>query len=231
MDDVVLMGVRADTIFTYDDRGRMLCVNEPERRPAPLVFLGRTAAGHVVRFGAALPDTVAERLTALVARLPADGDLPISAAVRAAVRDALERQALVTTEGSGPNYRFPDSIARPNEVIQVTAANIDVARETYPWLYEDLAGWAPCFAVLRDGAAVSVCFSSRIGKRAVEAGVETLPDFRGRGYAVAATAAWGAAVRAAGRIPLYGTAWGNLASQAVARKVGLIMFGADTMWT
>ena len=230
MDDCALMGIRADTLFTYDARGRMLHSNEPEGRPAPCLFLGRTMAGHVVRFGAALPDAVARRLAEIIEHQPPVGDLPVPPAVRAAVREGLELHAPITREASGPAYRFPESVARPDGVVQVTDANIQVVRDTYPWLYQDLAGWAPCFAVVRDGAAVSVCFSSRIGVEAAEAGVETHPDFRGRGYAVAVTAAWGGLVRAGGRIPLYSTTWDNLVSQAVARRIGLIMFGADATW-
>jgi predicted GNAT family acetyltransferase len=83
------------------------------------------------------------------------------------------------------------------------------------------------FIVVEDGVAVSGCFSARIGAEAAEAGVETLPDYRGRGHAVAVTTAWAAAIQASGRQPIYSTAWTNLASQAVARRLGLTMFGAD----
>jgi RimJ/RimL family protein N-acetyltransferase len=57
--------------------------------------------------------------------------------------------------------------------------------------------------------------------------VETLPDFRGQGYAKDVAAEWANRVRAVGGIPLYSTSWENKASQAVARKLGLECYGAD----
>ncbi|MGH2588346.1 MAG: GNAT family N-acetyltransferase [Dehalococcoidia bacterium] len=233
MDNRELMGIRADTLFAYDGRGRMLGSNSPDRHPAPRLFLGCTPAGYVARLSATVPDALAGRITGIIERQPPPGDLrapPAALAALAALREALEGHAPITAETAGPAYRFPASIAPPSEAVQLTEANVQVARTSYPWLLDELPDWWPCFAVVQDGAAVSVCFSSRIGVEAAEAGVETLPDFRGRGYAVAVTAAWGAAIRASGRIPLYSTAWENLASQGVARHLGLIMFGTDITW-
>jgi len=94
-------------------------------------------------------------------------------------------------------------------------------------LATDLEHRQPCHAVVRDGAAVSLCFSSRTTGDAAEAGLNTVEAFRRRGYATAVTAAWALAVRRSGRIPLYSTSWDNLASRAVARRLGLILYGAD----
>ena len=74
---------------------------------------------------------------------------------------------------------------------------------------------------------MSVCRSVRITPEAHEAGVETLPDFRGKGYAKDVAAQWAQRVRAVGAIPLYSTSWENNASQAVARKLRLECYGAD----
>jgi predicted GNAT family acetyltransferase len=67
----------------------------------------------------------------------------------------------------------------------------------------------------------------RITHEAHEAGVETLPDFRGRGYATDVVAGWARLVRSLGAVPLYSTSWENAASQAVARKLRLVQYGAD----
>lgn len=233
MNDRDLMDIYADTLFTYDAHGRMLRSNEPreqERRPAPRLYLGRTTDGHVVRFGAGVSDALAARLEEIIDRLPPVEDVHTPPAPLTAPRKALEQEAPVMTEEGGPVYRFPASIVPRGDVVQLTDANLELVRDTYPSLREELSDWWPCFAAVQAGAAVSVCFSSRVGARAEAAGVDTLPAFRGRGYASAVTAAWGAAIREAGRIPLYSTSWANLASQGVARRAGLILFGEDRNW-
>jgi GNAT superfamily N-acetyltransferase len=234
VDDRDLMALRADTLFTYEARGRMALTNEPceiARRPAPRLFLGRTAFGHVVRLGVDVPDPLARQLAAVAAAEPADGDLHIPSPLLGALRLALAKLAPVMETEAGPAYRFPASIAGGGEVVSLTAANRALTRGTFPWLYDECADWQPCFMKAIGGAAVSVCFSARIGSVVAEAGVETLPAYRGRGYATAVVAAWGDAVRASGRIPLYSTSWNNDASQGVARRLGLVMFGTDATLT
>jgi RimJ/RimL family protein N-acetyltransferase len=224
------MRLHADTLFTYDATGRMLRSNEPDGPPAPRVFFGYTLEGYVVRFGASVPDALVRQFMEMMEREPAVTTLDVPPTILTRVREALEQDGPIRWERSGPDYQFPGQIAGSSEVVQVTDSNIDVVRDTYPWLYGALAAWHPCFAVMHDGVGVSVCYSSRLGADACEAGVDTLPAFRGRGYAAAATAAWGASVRAAGRVPLYSREWDNVASEGVARRVGLIMFGADVTW-
>ncbi len=51
-------------------------------------------------------------------------------------------------------------------------------------------------------------------------------DSQHRGHGTAVVAGWAAAVQRLGRVPLYGTSWDNVASQGVARKLGLVCFGA-----
>ncbi len=57
--------------------------------------------------------------------------------------------------------------------------------------------------MLVDGRAVAICDSARRTAHVAEAGVDTPPEFRGRGYAALVTAAWAQAIRAAGITPVY----------------------------
>jgi hypothetical protein len=224
------MELDAEILFTYDARGRMLRVNEPDGRRAPRLFVGRTPGGHVVRFSELVPDAVADRLLQIVEAPPASNGLQVSTATRQAIRAALAQDGPVGSEGGGPAYRFPDTITPPGDAVAVTDANRERVRDTLPWLYRELGAPSPCMAILVNGQAVSVCFSSRIGTRAMEAGLFTQPEFRGRGYAARVTAAWALAVRRAGLVPIYSTSWENLASQGVARSLGLVPFGAHASW-
>ena len=94
-------------------------------------------------------------------------------------------------------------------------------------LVEELPDWQPFLAIVEEGRAVSVCRSVRITPDAHEAGVETLPDFRGKGYAKDVVAGWARLVQSMGALPLYSTSWENTASQAVAKKLHLVPYGAD----
>ena len=91
----------------------------------------------------------------------------------------------------------------------------------------ELNSWQPYLAIIEDSQAVSICRSVRLSSRAHEAGVDTLTGYRRRGYAMSVVAAWALAVRALNRIPLYSTSWDNVASQGVARRLGLVQYGVD----
>jgi hypothetical protein len=230
MDDGELIQIQAETLFTYDGHGRIVKDNVPEGGAAPRLFVGRTRGGDVIRFSDALPDDVVQRLGALLEGEPPARDLRAPLTRRAQLRAVLAEHAPVDAEGGGPSYALTGTLTEPGGVVRVTEGNIHLVQHTFPELFRTFALVPVCFAVVRDGSAVSVCFSSRIGPRATEAEVETLPEFRGRGYAAAATAGWALAVREEGGIPLYTTSWQNLASQGVARRLGLTMYGADWWW-
>ena len=108
----------------------------------------------------------------------------------------------------------------------ITPENAELLTESFPYTKSILDERSPVVAVVRNGQAVSACYSARKTQDATEAGVATLEGYRGRGFAVASVAAWARAVFDSGRTPLYSTSWDNHASSAVAAKLGLETYAA-----
>jgi hypothetical protein len=236
-DDKVLMDIHTRLLFTHDEDGHLLNINEPDGGgPAARLFLGRTQHGHVWRFHAGLPDTKRTELTALCA------DEPVSAEITQHPFHAEAYMRLLDAPiTAGPAYWLPD--AEKAALPDASTANIDVltiddthvdtsalARvfdRHFGWLLRELPTWQPCASVLLDGHAVSICRSVRMTAEAHEGGVETAPEWRGCGFAKLAVAHWARAVAARSRAPFYSTSWGNSASQALARSLGFVQFGVD----
>jgi GNAT superfamily N-acetyltransferase len=225
--DRELIETQVQALYVHDEVGRIVRTNEPDHNPAPRFFLGRTREGNVWRFREDLPARLARELAALAAKEPVVTDLQSDPAFLERYRALLSAQSEIQTIYAGPAYVFPTEIPPSGKVVRIGAANAVVLRRGFGLTAEQMAGYAPCFAVVEEEMAVSICFSSRISPRAAEAGVETLEAYRRHGYAARAVAAWARAVRERGRTPLYSTSWENIASQGVARKLGLILYGAD----
>lgn len=229
-----LLEMQIEALFTQDDRGRIVAVNEPEDGPAPRFFFGRTSEGNRWRVRRDLPEAAARRLEDLAIREPVGGD------IRAMPRQLDAMLAVLSEAGEGrvghvgPAYRFPDDLDAPTGVTRITASNARLLRSMPAYLADVERGldvYEPRLVVIEDGVAVSICNSARLTDRAAEAGVDTLADYRSRGYASRVVAAWALAIRETSRTPLYSTSWDNLASQAVARTLGLVMYGSDlSLW-
>jgi hypothetical protein len=140
--------------------------------------------------------------------------------------ELLAQHAPITKVDAGPAYILPRLVV-PERVVMITPENAALLTRYFGWLQDDLAPYAPVAAVIADGAAVSVCFSSRLTAQAGEAGLYTEALYRGRGYAPDVVRGWVAGIRATGRHPLYSTSWENSASLAVARKVWAIQYSVD----
>jgi hypothetical protein len=228
--DLELISIHVRALFTHDAESRILFANEPDSTvaPAPRLFLGRTRAGNVRRFRADLPHSLTQELDLLFA-----DELPVNTEFREPPLHAeeyvrlLERHASVEKVSTGPAYYFPENITHSRQTIVVTEKDAEKLQGGFEKLVAELSTWQPFVALMDEGRAVSICRSVRITPVAHEAGVETLPDFRGKGYAEDVVAEWARRVRSAGAIPLYSTSWENTASQAVARKLRLKCYGVD----
>jgi RimJ/RimL family protein N-acetyltransferase len=223
-----LIDIQARALFTHDSDLRMLLINEPGGGgPAPRFFLGRTREGNLWRFRADLPHDLTQELEQLCT------DEPVSAALEDSPRhlklyiELLEKHTPVNEVEIGPVYCFTEYPVTTAQVTTLTETNAEMLKNGFDDCVEELPDWQPFVALTEQGRVVSVCRSVRITPEAHEAGVETLPAFRGKGYAKEVTAEWARLVHSQGALPLYSTSWKNNASQSVAKKLNLRLFAAD----
>jgi len=222
-----LMRLHIDALYTRDANGDLVRVNEHTGAPAPRFFLGRTTDGVVRCFRHDVDLDTRRELEAatrddVLREQPLDAPPDLTPYAR-----ILDRTAPVEQTETGPAYCFPQTLPVANGPVLVTDENAEMLQPLLQAWIPDVRLCPPLFALQVDGQAVAVCASVRITSDAYEAGVETSPAYRGRGYAAQVVSAWARAVREMGRVPLYSTSWQNTASQAVARKLGLIHFGSD----
>jgi hypothetical protein len=227
MNEMDLMHAHLDALYTHDSRGRMAAVNEWSGGRPPRFHFGRTVAGNVWRFRDDVSAQRAHRLDALCAQEPVwDGSTRLPR-LNVELEQALATDAPVTRIGAGPAWWFARAITPAVPPLAVTAANADLLRGGLDAWLPDVPHRHPFMASIADGRAVSVCASVRITPVAHEAGVDTVVAHRRRGHAANAVAGWASAVQALGALALYSTSWENAASQGVAAKLGLLLYGAD----
>jgi hypothetical protein len=227
--DKELMNIHVNALFTHDIDSRILYVNEPAGAtiPAPRMFLGRTSKGNVWRFHADLPASLLGKLKVLCADEPLSTEFNKSPRHLETYIQLLERHAPIRRIAAGPAYHFPQYVKPSKNLLAITEKNAKSLEGGFEELIADISVEQPFIALIDKNRAVSVCRSVRVTTEAHEAGVETLPDFRGKGYAKEVAAGWAQLVRASGAAPLYSTSWKNTASQAVAKKLQLKIYGVD----
>ena len=208
------------TLFSLDDDGRITGTLEPDPSPGPRFSLirGQQRCAWAVR--ADVPRDVADELNVLACEEPRVSDFrddPIHA----------ERYMLLVSGAvdSGPAFSFPEETTEPCGTVFVERKDV-LDHHFAGWTSDEIPYRTPIIGLVEDGHVVSVCFCARRSEVAAEAGVETAPDYRGRGFAPRVTAAWALAIQASGRVPLYSTSWSNHASLAVARKLGLVTYAS-----
>jgi RimJ/RimL family protein N-acetyltransferase len=220
------MRLHVEALYRHVD-SRMQSINQWQGGVAPRFFLGRTAEGNLPRFGTDLPDELARKLEELCLKEPSSRELAPEPVHLPQYLSLLGSHAPIDRIWTGPAYWFSKHVTLLGPATVIREENADLLRGGLESWLPDVPHRRPFLAIVEDGRAVSVCASVRITQAAHEAGVETLPSHRGRGHARSAVAAWANAVRATGAIPLYSTSFDNRASRAVARSLGLVLFGID----
>lgn len=215
--------LQLQTMFVLDAAGRLVSTREPQASPGPVFALVRSPT----RCAWAVHTDISEEMARELDRL-ARAEPPLSNLHDEPVHADRYKALIGGQVRSGPAFCFPKEMTlQPSDVVVVWDEHL-LQHHFRGWIEGEIdAGRAPVMAITDGRYPVSVCFSARSSGIAAEAGVETAAAFRGRGLAGCVTAAWGIAVRASGRVPLYSTDWSNMSSIAVARKLRLEPYAAD----
>jgi len=221
-DSTDLLTQHVHALFTHDANGRIVSENDWQGKAAPRFYIGKTRDGIVWRVRHDISDAMERRLAAIVETEP-----------RGLARPLHESQYLdILSAGTsnisfGPTYYFAKVSPAETDTILIDEHNAYLLASGLDDWIPDVPHRQPFVAVVENGKAVSVCASVRITDTAHEAGVETLPDYRGRGFARAAAARWAQAVDRLGALPMYSTWIENVASQRVAQSLDLVQYGVE----
>lgn len=180
-------------------------------RPAWKLYTARIASGSVFIWR---PDVESGEREALLTRLGEAQSLPVDRPLPPGVSREVA-------------FRLADAPVIPSATARQTA------RLLTPDDYALLDGFEPGEAgyylqverrpvagVVVDGRLLCVAHSSRRTAEACELGIDTLPEARRRGYALAATIAWSEAVQREGLTPIYSALASNVASLNLAVAAG-----------
>jgi len=225
--DFELLTIQADVLFVHDRDNRLLRINESDAdKPAPRFFLGRSKVGNIWRVRYDLPDALVDGLERLAADEPVVSDLREAPSHTGKYIELLQQHAPLTETESGPAYYLPE-LDPPTGTVMITPENATLLQTNFPYTVSTLDERAPIVVVVAARRAVAAAFSARSTSKAVEVGVFTEEAYRGHGYAAETVRGWAGAIRASGRMPFYSTSWENTASQAVAKKLGAVLYGVD----
>ena len=209
------------TLFVLNEKGRITGTREPDPLRGPRFSLIRSASSCAWAVRHDMTDEVAARVDSLAREeRPAVDfeDEPIHADQYVSLlRGRID---------SGPAFTFPENSAPTTGLVSIDDIT-PLLRYFHGWTKTEIPERLPIIGIIEDGHAISVCFCARRSESAAEAGIETAEQFRGRGLASRVAAAWAAAIRATGRLPIYSTSWSNKPSLAVARKLGLVTCAND----
>jgi hypothetical protein len=235
------LDVRLATIFVFDESGRIVRNTDPDRGTGPRLYIGGGKSGNT----ACLRHDVGMSTARAIERLAAE-EPPLDAPECVPVHleryiELLAAEAPVQGHAMSLNYCFPHDFEYAHDVSVVFSDMHEDARAGYnmtpdrvlPGPLVDIGFstvaklWPPWCVALLDGEIASLVETVRISTNGAEAGVNTVPDMRGRGFAAAATAGWARSPSLRGRKLFYSTTVTNRSSQRVTERLGLDFIGAS----
>lgn len=228
VESVNFMRLHTRALYVYDGNGRITGCNQFNGGAIPRFHLARTETSNYSVFRSDVPLEVVDAVNQLVLKEPPLKQLDALPKFQNEYTEILSSHRSVESIWHGPAYRFTnkESTSDPNVVV-IDSMNMELLENHLGDWLDDVRHRRPFVALLDGGSAVAVCASARMTAEAHEAGVETVPAYRGRGYAARVVSAWAKAVSLDNAEPMYSTSWDNLASQAVANTLKLELVGTD----
>lgn len=232
-----LLALQAATQFEITPARRLRCNNDPERGPAPRLYMAGCEEGWIGYVREDVPDDAARAFAETMAREPplrGPGGSPRFAEDYRAIAGADEP---LTANNFGPIHRLPRGTRAPVDAHTVSEGTPEgdalwerLLRDGIPagliavGFADTSHFWSPWCVALADGEIAALAFAARKGTLAADIGVYTLEAYRGHGLAAAVTAAWSLLLP---RHPMlfYSTSRDNIASQRVIAKLALPFVG------
>ena len=247
--DRELLHLDVETLFVITGNGRIERVDDPEHSVPPKLFFAGCAEGNLARVRHDIDDDTAAQLLAIAAgeapwrdpwTLPQCIGKLLDVLSNAAPPAIGAASRIPMTVGVGVIYELPHHLKYPHPAQIVCGDTPEGARlmarfnaRGMPQAMID-AGfksvadlWEPWCLAMEGEEVAAAAFAARLGAKGAEIGVYTFPNFRARGYAAAATAAWSSLASLEDRALFYSTSRANRSSQRVTARLGLRMFAAS----
>jgi hypothetical protein len=230
-DAIALLRLEIETCWVTGADGRLVRSRTSEWRPVPWLTVGAGAGGLCWALSSGVPGPLAAAVAAVLDATDPPGPTPAvgwAPGTAGTLLDLLARAGALRPPERGPAFLVPAGLPVPGgvDLLDGDGGDEERLRGLLPE-HDRTTLLEPWTVALVDGRVAAVCETSRTAPGSVEAGVWTYEPYRRRGLAVAVTAAW--ASRVADRTAFHSTSEDNLASQGVARRLGLRPLGQ--WWT
>lgn len=239
-DDLRLLGIDLASCLVISSPGRFERENDPDRSIGPRFAFFGCRHGNVFAVRRDVDDLLARDILALAADEPPWSNPAARPSRLTRIVDLLSKKAPVGAIAPGLIYRLPHQtpFEHPARIVRGdtptgVAFSGRIADRGFPpsLLAMGFTGvgdlWPPWCAALDGEQIAALAFAARLGDEGAEIGIVTAPEFRHRGFAAAATAAWSRLSALAHRALFYSTQTTNRSSRRVAARLGLRQIGSS----
>ena len=222
--DKALMEIHIRALFPVNSEN-FIYPFEKFKHPLPFMILGRTKKGNIFKLRLDLPVELSKVLTEYLSNEDVLETPESKPRFYKRYLAEIEKYYKIKNVWLGAAFKFPGIRINQRNCEVLTGENFSLLKKSFPGL-DTFENIKPVVSKNEDGKYVSVCFSSRLTAFAAEAGVETLRNYRRRGYAAESVIMWESIIRGKNIIPLYSCSWDNKSSIALAAKLKLKLYGS-----